>query len=155
MSTDNPSENTKTAGSADQSNQSVLEAKQRAMRFLLVGVYAALGVVLLILAGRYALPDQVFAGQEIGVVDVASLIEEYQRDALDGVVELDEGAQMEAVANATAFAERVDGALLVLAQRNPGLVLVQAQAVAVDAGVKDYTDELREILEGRAAHPAP
>ncbi|WP_018949053.1 hypothetical protein [Thioalkalivibrio sp. ALMg11] len=155
MSNENPNENVN-AGPAPQGasapNTAELAAKQRTMRFILFGVYFALAVVLLVLVARYAMPEgMVSGGHQIGVVNVAGLMEEYQRTALDHVIEGDEQAQMAAMSQATAFAERVDQALLVLAERNPGLVLIQSQAVAVEAGLEDYTDDLRAILEPQAS----
>lgn len=158
MSNENPNENVSAApggASGGQAQDAALVGKQRTMRFILFGVYFALAVVLLMLGARYAVPDGVFSGgQQIGVVNVTGLMEEYQRNALDQAIEGDEEAQMEAMERATAFAERVDQALLILAERNPDLVLVQSQAVAVDAGLEDYTDELRAILEPQQTAPA-
>ena len=118
-------------------------------------VWSSVAALAAILAVKVLAPNALsFGGPEIGVVNIQGLIEEYQHDALDTARKGSKEEQAAALERAGFIMERIDRGVEVLAARHEGVVLIQSQAVVSEAGLTDYTDELRQIIDPTFAAPS-
>lgn len=134
----------------DSASDRTMQIRWMELALKLVWGLVAVGVLYLaalgFLPGGFGLPGTGGAPR-IGVVDIQGLVEEYQHQALDAARDGDEKAQQKALESADFAMARIDRALQILAQRHEDVVFVQAQAVAAGQGVRDYTPELRRIID--------
>lgn len=113
-------------------------------------VWGAVAIVALFLVARLAAPEAIPSlggGPKIGVVDIQGVIQEYQQEALNAARQGTEQEQAEALEKTGFMVSRIERAVEVLASRHEGVVLIQKQAVVSDAGLTDYTPELRRIID--------